>query len=176
MSTSPNARSQPLSPGQQVRLHSDFANLAADASIERIAPSVDAETGTVKVTLAVPEQRGMRPGSFVNVQIVTDTHAGALVVPRSALVAEGRRWHLFRLKDDGPTVERVEIERGFEEGNRVEVTSVGGTARPLNAGDRIVVVGASALSEGARVRVMEPEPAQSASEVRSDVEEPGEAA
>ena len=42
---------------------------------------------------------------------MTDTHADALVVPRSALIAEGRRWYVFRLDGDGEHVSRIEVER-----------------------------------------------------------------
>ena len=69
----------------------------------------DDATGTVKVTVAVEDGSGLRPGAFVRVDIVTDTHPDALVVSRSALVAEGRRWHLYRLTDDDTAVEQVEV-------------------------------------------------------------------
>jgi len=144
-----------LTPGQQVRVLADEDTRAGAAAIERIAPAVDPQTGTVKVTVAVRGGRGLRPGGFVRVGIVTDTHDGALVVPRSALVAEGRRWHLFRLKDGEPDrVEQLEVTRGFEEGNRVEIVGTAGAGRPLDEGDRVVVTGASSLSEGALVQVL----------------------
>jgi RND family efflux transporter MFP subunit len=100
-----------LGPGQEVRLTADATGSQANAIIERIAPAVDPATGTVKVTVAVEGGSGLRPGAFVRVDIVTDTHADALVVARSALVAEGRRWHLYRLTDDDTSVEQVDRSR-----------------------------------------------------------------
>ncbi len=145
-----------LSPGQKVRLLADISKDQYEAVIERIAPAVDPGTGTVKVTLAVPRSDSLRPGTFVRVNVVTDTHENALVVPRSALVADGRRWHLFRLREDGKSVEQVEVSPGFEEGDLVEVFhDEDQTASPIEEGDDVVVVGASALSEGALVEVVE---------------------
>ena len=145
-----------LAVGQAVRIRRDDGGDLFDAKIERIAPLVDPQTGTVKVTLTVPAadpSEPLRPGSFVLVEIVTETHADTLVVPRSALVAEGSRWHLFRVGADG-TVERLEIERGFEEGDRVEVSATLGNGASLQAGDVVVSTGAAALNDGARVEVM----------------------
>ena len=143
-----------LAPGQRVRLHADSSGETVTARIERIAPSVDVTSGTVKVTLAVEGRTRLRPGAFVRVDIITDTHTDATVVPRAALVAEGSRWHLFRMNGEGK-VEQVEVVLGYEEGDRVEITDVAGSDRWLAAGDRVVVVGASALTDGAHVLVMD---------------------
>jgi membrane fusion protein (multidrug efflux system) len=142
-----------LRPGQEVRLTADATGTVANALIERIAPAVDPATGTVKVTVAVTGDSGLRPGAFVRVDIVTATHADALVVERSALVAEGRRWNLFRLADDD-LVEQIEVMLGFESGNLVEIDHTADSAIVISPGDRVVVVGAPALSDGAKVRVM----------------------
>lgn len=146
-----------LRPGQTVLLAADATGAEASAVIERIAPAVDPATGTVKVTVAVQGDSRLRPGAFVRVDIVTDTHDDALVVARSALVAEGRRWHLYRLAEDGRTVEQVEVALGFESGDRVEILAAVDPETSIAAGDRVVVVGAPALSEGAVVRVMNDE-------------------
>jgi membrane fusion protein (multidrug efflux system) len=150
-----------LATGQTVRVTSGSNGESAEARarIERIAPEVDPTTGTVKVTVAVQEAPKLRPGSFVRVGIVTDTHDGALVVPRSALVAEGRRWHLFRINpDDARRVELLEVTRGFEEGDRVEILATTGAERPLQEGDRVVTSGASSLSDASVVKVLADEP------------------
>jgi membrane fusion protein (multidrug efflux system) len=145
-----------LEPGQPVRLTADASDTAVDARIDRIAPSVDPATGTVKVTVAVQGGAGLRPGAFVRVDIVTATHDEALVVPRSALVAEGSRWHVYRVADEGDTVEQLEVTLGFETGERVEIASVTGD-QTLTAGDEVVIIGASALSDGATVQVVDGE-------------------
>jgi len=149
-----------LKPGQEVRLTADATGAEALAIIERIAPAVDPATGTVKVTVAVEGDSVLRPGAFVRVDIVTDTHDDALVVARSALVAEGRRWHLYRIREDGTTVEQVEVKLGFETGDRVELVGATEANVTLTAGEKIVVVGAPALSDGAKIRLMDEEAAE----------------
>jgi membrane fusion protein (multidrug efflux system) len=144
-----------LEVGQAVRLVADSSGAEAQARIERIAPLVDPASGTIKVTLAVSHSTVMRPGSFVRVQVVTDTHENALVLPRSALVAEGRRWYVFRLNDDEKTVERLQVARGYEERDRVEILPPGENGLDLGEGDRIIVTGASALTDGVRVRLVD---------------------
>jgi RND family efflux transporter MFP subunit len=144
-----------LQPGQDVLLTADATNIVAGAVIERIAPAVDPATGTVKVTVAVEGNSGLRPGAFVRVDIITDTHEDALVVARSALVAEGRRWHLYRLSEDGATVEQIEVELGFENNDRVEIVADTAADVTFEPGDQVVVLGAPALSDGATVRVIE---------------------
>ncbi|MEM7198656.1 MAG: efflux RND transporter periplasmic adaptor subunit [Planctomycetota bacterium] len=141
-----------LAPRQSVRLVPDGAETPIEARIERLAPVVDPGTGTVKVTASVDRAVHLRPGAFVEVQIVTDVHEDVLVVPRTALVAEGRRWHVFRPSPDGATVQAIEVEVGFEEGDRVEVKAVGDAT--LAEGDNVVVTGASALTDGAGVRIL----------------------
>lgn len=166
-----------LHPGQRVRLIADPADEAILARIERIAPVVDVATGTVKVTLAVDGSSDLRPGSFTRVEIVTDTHVSALVVLRAALVAEGRRWYVFRVLEDGTHVERLEIVRGYEEGDKVEVLETVEAETPLGLGDRVVIVGASALTDGAAVQVAQPEetPGDAAAK-DSEVDEAGRVA
>ena len=149
-----------LAPRQEVRLTADAGDGTFAARIERIAPVVDPATGTVKVTVAVEGRGNLRPGAFVRVDIVTDTHEDALVVPRSALVAEGRRWHVYRLGQEGGEVRQIEVSLGFEEGDRVEVVPIGTATADLLPGTPVVVTGASALSDGAKVHVVEAEPAQ----------------
>ena len=144
-----------LAPGQNVRLTADASREEVMATIERIAPAVEPATGTVKVTLTVDRATRLRPGAFVRAEIITETHDNALVVPRSALVAEGRRWNVYRLASSGSEVERIEVVLGFEEGDRVEIDGIVGAGPGLEAGDRVVVVGAPALSDGASVEVVE---------------------
>ncbi len=145
-----------LAPGQNVRLSAEVLSAPVEARIERLAPVVDAATGTVKVTVAVDASVALRPGAFVEIDVVTAVHEEALVVARRSLVSEGRRWLVFRVDPSHETVTAVEVELGFEEGDRVEIArSVG--ERQLAAGDLVVVAGAAALSDGASIRILKDE-------------------
>ncbi|MEM6455846.1 MAG: efflux RND transporter periplasmic adaptor subunit [Acidobacteriota bacterium] len=138
---------------QVVRLTVDATERVVDARIARLAPAVDPETGTVKVTVEVPANAGLRPGSFVRVAIVTDVHPEALVIPRSALVAEGRRWTLYRVSADGTQAEQLEVTLGFEDGARVEIMPEAVYGQQLAIGERVVTAGAGSLSDGAAIQI-----------------------
>lgn len=117
--------------------------------VVRLRPVVDAESGTVQVTVEVDpgSSRDLRPGRFVNVDIVTDVLPDRLAVPRTAVVAEGAVPTVFVLRGD--RAEEVEVELGYSQGDRVEIRS------GLEPGDTVVVVGQSNLRDDAPVRLME---------------------
>jgi membrane fusion protein, multidrug efflux system len=59
----------------------------AEGRIERVSPVVDAQSGTVRVTISVdPDQTALRPGQFVKVRVEVDRHDDVLTIPRRALV------------------------------------------------------------------------------------------
>jgi membrane fusion protein (multidrug efflux system) len=164
----PEDRALTMRVGGLVELTHGASGQTVDARVERIAPAVDPETGTVKVTVSVPTSGALRPGAFARVEILGETRSKALVVPRRALVAEGSRFRVFRVADDedGAFAEEVPVEPGFEREDRVEIRRVL-AGHDLDAGDPVVIVGAPALSDGSRVTIVGDEldvPAESPSE------------
>lgn len=134
--------------GQTARLTPPAApDLRYLGTIERVAPVVDPKSGTVKVTVRVPYATGIRPGMFLEVELVTAVESAALLVPKRALVQDGTLLSVWRLKDDA-TVERVGIESVLEDRERITV------AAGLAAGDRVVVAGQAGLKQGAKVRLL----------------------
>jgi len=134
--------------GQSARLSppADPERLFA-GTIDRIAPVVDPKSGTVKVTVAVPFAAGLRPGMFLEVQLVTAIERDALLIPKRALVPDGTQLAVWRLKQDD-TVERLWIEPELEDRERVTVST------GLAPGDRIVVAGQAGLKPGAKVKLV----------------------
>lgn len=155
-----------------------FAEPLGDAQrigrVERIAPVVDAQSGTVKTTVAIPKNQGLRPGMFVEVVLVTAVHKQALLVPKRAIVYDNDQAFVFRAVDgedeDGESVtlaERLLIQPLLEDRRFVE--PVAGSA--LSAGDRIVIAGQAGLKDGAQVRLLgqaEDTEGQAAEEVAED--------
>jgi membrane fusion protein (multidrug efflux system) len=76
-----------LHTGQSVELAGAYDEDArASGSVLRISPVVDAQTGTVRVTIAVETgTTSLRPGQFVKVRIETDRHSDVLTIPRKAV-------------------------------------------------------------------------------------------
>ena len=119
-----------------------------EAEVLRIRPVVDADSGTVRVTLEVKARGLLRPGMFARVYVETDRHEDALVVPKAALSLESIGDTVYVA--DGPTASRREVELGFTEGDHVEILS--GVAEA----ESVIVVGQDGLSDRTPIEVLEP--------------------
>jgi membrane fusion protein (multidrug efflux system) len=113
--------------------------------VNRVAPIVDARSGTVKVTIDVGG-RGLLPGMYVDVELVTATRDEAVLVPKRALIYDNDQMYVFRLGEER-RVERVFIVPRLSDKHNVEPLD------GLSAGDRIVVAGQAGLKDGALVRL-----------------------
>ena len=116
------------------------------ARVLRIRPVVNADTGTIEVTLQVKARGKLSPGMFASVYLVRDFHADALVIPKSALSLESLGDTVYVVNEG--LAERRDIGLGFEESDFVEVLS------GLGEEDRVVVVGQDGLSDGTPVFVL----------------------
>lgn len=126
-----------------------------NAWVKRISPVIDPQSGTFGVTVGVRDVAEMlRPGLFVNVQIVTETRADALLVPKRALVYEGGQRYIFAVID-GRAVKRP-LVAGFEDSQNVEAVS------GLESGAQVIVLGQNGLRDGSPVRVVAGQPNGSA--------------
>lgn len=138
--------------------------------VRRIAPVVDATTGTVKVTIALPTElaggtHGFLPGMYAEVTLTTERHENVPLVPKPALIHEEEQTFVFVA--DGDRAKRVLIQTGLADDDFVEVT--GG----LEAGARIVVAGQTGLKDGGLILEVDGkgEPVGSASETASATQE-----
>jgi membrane fusion protein (multidrug efflux system) len=116
------------------------------AKLLRISPVVDAETGTIRVTLAVGAGKKLRPGMFASVFLEIDTRENALAMPRTALALESLGDTVFVAQEG--EAKRREVKLGYEEADVVEVLE------GLEEGERVIVVGQEGLSDGTPVRVV----------------------
>ncbi|HVS03132.1 MAG TPA: efflux RND transporter periplasmic adaptor subunit, partial [Thermoanaerobaculia bacterium] len=134
--------------GQPARLTSQaLPGVVFAGVVDRVAPVIDPKSGTVKVTVRVPHREGLLPGMFLEVQLVTDVRADALLLPKRALVLDHDQAWVYRLQEDG-TVERLLVLPLLEDARHVEVR------QGLEAGDRVVVAGQAGLKPGTKVRVI----------------------
>ena len=143
----PDASRQSLRAGQGVQIQA-AGGVQATGVIDRISPVVDAESGTVKVTVeldAAGTDAGMLvPGSFVTVQVPTETRPNAVVVPKRAILLERDQSIVYRVQE-GVAV-RTPVAVGLSAQDLVEITS------GLSVGDAVVTVGHESLRDGAQVR------------------------
>ncbi len=126
--------------------------------IRQISPVVDTATGTVKVTVAAIRPPAIvRPGGFVTIEIVRETHAATTLVPRKAVIRELKNAHVFVARD-GVAHKRT-VELGLEDSERLEITS------GLEPGERIVVAGQGGLKDDSTIKVLPEEDLQARSPV-----------
>jgi membrane fusion protein (multidrug efflux system) len=130
----------------KIRLNAD-ENVEFGGRIRQISPVVDTSTGTVKVIIeAVDEPRAVRPGSFVTIDIVRETHSEALLIPREAVVRELQSAHVFVVEEE--FARRRDIALGLEEGDVVEAL------KGLEQGERVITAGQGGLRDGAPVKIL----------------------
>lgn len=130
--------------GQRVLLNAPaFGPEQVEARVERVSPVVDAESGTVEVTVDVGNIGRLRPGMFVSAKIVLDTHENTLAVPKKAVVYEDEQPHLFVV--EAGRAQRRSVTLGYEGAELVEVSE------GLAGDEWVVLVGQSALESDSLV-------------------------
>jgi membrane fusion protein (multidrug efflux system) len=108
-----------ISVGQPARLMSAYdPEHVAQGRVARIAPVVDASSGTFRVTVEVEPGARLRPGQFVSVRLQVDEHAGVLVVPKQAVVWEDGTPVVYKVgpppeKKEGEDEKKEEAPEGF---------------------------------------------------------------
>ncbi len=115
--------------------------------IRQISPVVDTATGTVKVTVeAVNPPQDVRPGTFVTIDIVRETHEKALLVPREAVIRELQEAYVFVARGD--VAEKRPVSLGLEEGDYIEALD------GVESGDQVIVAGQGGLKDGTSIKIL----------------------
>lgn len=137
-----------LKPDQEVLLALNAQKeVAFKGKIRQINPSVDPKSGTVKVTVEIskaPDE--VRPGSFVDVRLITQQHENALLIPKKALIEEAGEQYVF-LINNGLAL-RKSVRIGFMDNENAEVLS------GLAAGNSVVIAGQGSLREGSKTQIV----------------------
>ena len=121
------------------------------ATVTVVSPMIDPATRTlrVKASLPNPETR-LRPGLFARADLGVARREGVLMVPEEAILQRSDGQVVFRLVA-GNRVERRVVKTGFAKDGRVEIVE------GVDAGDRIVTRGHTALVDGGVVTVRAPD-------------------
>ena len=143
----PEREIEKLKPGQAVQLQVDaLPGKAFTGRIDRVAPVVDAGSGTFRVVCAFDSDEVLQPGMFGRLRVDYDRRADALAIPRNALLEDGGEPAVYAVRD-GKAI-RTTLGLGYVDGGWVEVR------KGLSAGDAVVVAGKAALREGSAVQVL----------------------
>ncbi len=119
-----------------------------DAYVKLVSPIVDPGSGTFRVKVAVKDQNGMPiyPGMFVNVRVIVDTSDNAVLISKEAIVHEGDLKYFYTVH--GGKAKKVLLQEGYSNVEFVQATS--GVVK----GDSVIIMGHSALKDGANVKVI----------------------
>jgi multidrug efflux system membrane fusion protein len=138
-----------LATGQEVRFRLRAARREDyRATITLVATAADERDRMVAITARIddPARGDLRPGAFAEIEVPVGAAAEAPVIPQTAIRPSDRGF-LAYVVEEGVARERV-LELGLRTADgRVEVRS------GLAPGERLVVRGAEALRDGARVVV-----------------------
>jgi membrane fusion protein (multidrug efflux system) len=141
----PEKHLEQLRPGLQARVTTAATGgRSFNGEVDRVAPVVDPRSGTVKVTIALGAQEGLRPGLYADVDLVVATDDAALLVPKRALVYDADQMFVYRLGEER-RVERVFIEPVLTDKDHIE------PLEGLDSGDQVVVAGQAGLKDKALV-------------------------
>lgn len=137
-----------IEPGKPVGIQFDaLGDTPIVASVTRMSPVVDPETGTFKLTIEISDDTGrIKPGMFARIGVVVDQRENALRIPRGALLEDDSTTSVYVVADGIAT--RRDVETGYSDRGMVEIVS------GLNDGERVVTVGQLGLTDGARVSII----------------------
>ena len=125
-------------------------------TVRSISPTLDAakRVGIVYVDLPDAHDAGVRAGMYASGEITVGTAQG-LMVPQSTVMARDGFNYVFVLQADNKVKQQL-VETGVVSGGKVQIV------KGIAAGAKLVLNGASFLSDGDLVRVVAPAPAASA--------------
>jgi membrane fusion protein (multidrug efflux system) len=160
----PQGRLDKLANGMLVRV-SQRGGPPLNGQIDALEPSLDAATRSVRARANVPNKEGkLRPGMFVDVEVVLPDTTSFVVVPGTAVVHAAYGDSVFVLRDqrpedkgsreteDGQPIRIAEqrfVRTGPERGDFVAILE------GIEPEEEVVIAGAFKLRNGARVVVSE---------------------
>jgi len=144
----PNSQISAVQLGQPVRIiNYAFPDQTFAGEITIIDPALNPTTRTFRVEAAVNNpDLVLRPGMFVRAEIVTESRAGVVIIPRELILSRQNRQVVFIVEQES-VAEMREITTGLEEEMFVEVLE------GLSEGERLITSNYETLRTRTRVQV-----------------------
>lgn len=116
-------------------------------TIRSVDQAANMQTKLYSVTVALPgDVAGLLSGMFADVTFRTDYNDNAVVIPTEAILTSGDTQYVYVVEDG--TARYVEVTTGITGTGVTQIIS------GLTAGEQLVTVGQSYLSDGAAVRIV----------------------
>jgi multidrug efflux system membrane fusion protein len=119
------------------------------AQIYHVAAVADPQTRQVEVLAWVRNPGPLKPGFFAEVELASETHKDAVVVPRTAVQPTEQGFRAYVVQEG--TARARQIERGLETADGLIQVLSG-----LEPGEVVVTEGSDRLTDGLAVQVLEP--------------------
>ncbi len=125
---------------------SDGSEYSKEGEINFINPSIDENTGTIKLRAVFDNsEQKLRPGQFVRLVMEGLTRINALLIPQEAVMQSGSGSYVYRISNNGK-IESIQIRTGLTAPDGSWIVDEG-----LQAGDIIVTEGLMKLRAGMEV-------------------------
>lgn len=136
-----------LAIGDQADVAVSAAGVQFSGTVRSVEKAANMQTQLYTVTISVPaEVSGLLSGMFAEVTFHTDRADGVITVPSQAILTSGETRYVFVVEDGA--AKYAEVTLGMMGSGVTEVTS------GLTAGQQLVTVGQSYLSDGDPVRIV----------------------
>ncbi len=133
--------------GDSVDVTVSSIDASFQATVRTVERAANMQTRLYTVTFSVPEDvSGLVSGMFANVTFHTDVSENTIVIPTEAILTNGNIQYVFVVEDN--TARYIEVTTGLNSTGVTEITS------GLTAGQQLVTVGQSYLSDGDPVRIV----------------------
>lgn len=136
-----------LSPGQKIKVRVAAASAELfEGTLTNLAPAADSQSKTFSARVRVENSgQKLKPGMFAEVDLATEEHQQALLIPKEAIVEKAGQKLVYLVKE-GKAVE-TNVSIGIMEGETVEVLE------GLQEGEPVITVGQTAVQSGSPVEI-----------------------
>jgi multidrug efflux system membrane fusion protein len=132
-------------------LSSDNSAELASGTLYAFSNQMTTSTGTVTLRASFAnDDEVLFPNEFVNVRLLVDTLANALLVPTSAILTGAPGTYVYLVDQAKGTVSVHKVATGPSDGKNTVIQD------GLKEGDTVVTEGTDRLSDGAKIRIAEP--------------------
>jgi RND family efflux transporter MFP subunit len=148
-----------LAPGRRARLtFSAYPNEEFAGIVETINPRVDQQTRTAKVTVSVPNQRGLLlPGMYARARVEARKFPNRIIIPRAAVLTRSNGDMVFVYNPKSETEGKAEwryVTTGLGNDELVEIIEHPDT-KMVAPGDIVLTGGHYTIAHDALVRIVE---------------------